>query len=237
MTPLPDRDQLILEHLYLVNAMAVDLHMSLPKSVELADLKQIGTLGLISAAKRYDASSNVPFGAFARHRIKGAMLDSLRKSDVVSRKLREFGKRIEAASSQLAITLNRPATEVELAEKLGVDLTELREAVGQLWSVGQVSMSGFEDANPMELPTPPESSADNIYARKEYAAILTEAIKQLPDRDQALVKSLFYEERSQKDFSVAFGIHQSRVSQIRKRVCEKLAVILREQGIDSGAAA
>lgn len=230
-------EQLILEHLSLVKSIALRLHMGLPNSVDLGDLEQAGTLGLIAAARRYDASSNIAFGTFAKHRIRGAMLDSLRQSDWASRKLRTFGKALENVSRELTATLNRPPTEAELAEGLGIAVAALRKRSADLHNVGIISASGLEEDNPIDLPAPAESSAHHLYARKEYEQLVRNALAAMPARQQTLLRKLFYEEHSQKEVSLMFGIHESRISQIRTAALQQMGLLLKAQGVHSSVAA
>src|ERR1700759_4274103 len=111
------RDQVVLEHLPLVKAIAIRVHESLPVHVDLDDLIHAGVLGLFDAVAKYDENKNVAFQAYAKHRIKGAILDSLRQLDWASRDLRRRHKQVEAATRELSASLQRTPTEAEVAEK------------------------------------------------------------------------------------------------------------------------
>src|ERR1700682_1621730 len=112
------RDRVVLEHLPLVKAIAVRVHENLPVQVELDDLVHAGVLGLFDAASKFNPDKQVAFSSYARYRIKGAILDSLRQLDWASRDLRRLHKRVEAATRELQATLQRTPTEAEIAEKL-----------------------------------------------------------------------------------------------------------------------
>src|ERR1700730_9249179 len=109
------RDRIILEHLPLVKAIAVRVHENLPVHVDLDDLVHAGVLGLFDAATKYNPEKQVAFSSYAKHRIKGAILDSLRQLDWASRDLRRRHKQVEAATRELASTLQRTPTEAEIA--------------------------------------------------------------------------------------------------------------------------
>ena len=230
-----DRDRLILEHLKLVRAIAMRLHAGLPRSVDFSDLEQAGVLGLISAASNYDPSNQTSFPLYAKHRIKGAMLDSLRKADWVSRSLRHRQKQIDTASHELTAQLKRVPTEEEVAQLLGISVADLRGVLTELRNSTIVSScpAGTDDDIPIDLPSSPNDAPDCIYTRKQSQQILRTAIRELPDQDQTVIMHIFYENTSCKDVARVFGLHESRVSQIRRSSLRKLGAVLRAQGIDS----
>src|ERR1700690_1474441 len=147
------RDRVVLEHLPLVKAIAVRVHENLPVHVDLDDLVHAGILGLFDAANKFDPEKQVVFPAYAKHRIKGAILDSLRQLDWASRDMRRRHKQVEAATRDLASTLQRDPTEAEIAEKLGMDLDRWRTWMFDLRNVGLISASTrFADND--DLPAP-----------------------------------------------------------------------------------
>src|SRR5215831_11712658 len=101
------RDQIVLEHLPLVKAIAIRVHESLPVHVDLDDLIHAGVLGLFDSVAKYDSEKNVAFQAYAKHRIKGAILDSLRQADWASRDMRKRQKKVDAATQELSAKLGR----------------------------------------------------------------------------------------------------------------------------------
>src|SRR5450432_1301072 len=113
------RDRIVLEHLPLVKAIAIRVHESLPVHVDLDDLIHAGVMGLFDAVTKYDGTKNVVFHAYAKHRIKGAILDSLRQLDWASRDLRKRQKQLEATTRDLTAQLGRAPTELEIAENIG----------------------------------------------------------------------------------------------------------------------
>src|SRR4051795_3093478 len=129
------RDQIVLEHLPLVKAIAIRVHENLPVHVDLDDLIHAGVLGLFDSVTKYDSTKNVAFHAYAKHRIKGAILDSLRQMDWASRDLRKRQKRVEAATQDLSTKLGRTPSESEMAEELGVSVQRWRQMQVQLRTV------------------------------------------------------------------------------------------------------
>src|SRR3954451_17845272 len=116
------RDQTVLDHLPLVKAIAIRVHESLPVHVDLDDLIHAGVMGLFDAVTKYDGAKNVVFHSYAKHRIKGAILDSLRRLDWVSRYLRRRQKQVEATTRDLASKLGRSPCDTEIASQMGVGL-------------------------------------------------------------------------------------------------------------------
>src|SRR5437588_7764789 len=121
-----DRDQIVLEHLPLVKAIAIRVHESLPVHVDLDDLIHAGVMGLFDAVTKYDGAKNVAFHSYAKHRIKGAILDSLRQMDWASRDLRRRQKQVENVTRDLSAKLGRTPHETEVAEEMGVSLSRWR---------------------------------------------------------------------------------------------------------------
>src|SRR5215831_21077811 len=115
-----ERDRIVLDHLPLVKAIAIRVHENLPVHVDLDDLIHAGVLGLLDAVTKYDGEKNVAFHAYAKHRIKGAILDSLRQLDWATRDLRRRQKQLESVTRDLTAALGRTPNDAEIAEKMGV---------------------------------------------------------------------------------------------------------------------
>src|ERR1700687_762407 len=192
---IAQRDRIVLEHLPLVKAIAVRVHENLPVHVDLDDLVHAGVLGLFDAADKYHADKQVVFSSYAKRRIKGAILDSLRQLDWASRDMRRRQKQLEAATHDLSATLQRAPTEAEVAAKLGMDVDRWRNMMLDLRNVGLVSASTRanenEDLPAPDFPCKPETHPDSICARQQLRAVLGEAMKVLPERYQKGV-SLYY---------------------------------------------
>ena len=234
------RDRVVMEHLPLVRAIAVDMRGSLPAHVDLDDLVHAGILGLLAAASRYNPSKRVSFPGYAKHRIKGAILDSLRKLDWASRDMRRRHKQVEAATRELAVGLQRAPTEDEIAGRLGMDVHRWRHVMVDLSNVGLVSASTRPYDN-QELPAPdfpgkPEHQPDSICARNELRRLLGDAVKILSERSQKLLWLYYDNEMTMKQIGNVFGINESRVSQIHKSALAKMAVALEANGITSSQA-
>jgi RNA polymerase sigma factor for flagellar operon FliA len=237
---LARRDRVVLEHLPLVKAIAVRVHENLPVHVDLDDLVHAGILGLFDAANKYNPDKQVVFSSYAKHRIKGAILDSLRQLDWASRDMRRRHKQVEAATRDLSSTLQRAPTEAEVAAKLGMDVDRWRTMMLDLRNVGLVSASTRSNENE-DLPAPdfpgkPEAQPDSICAREQLRGVLGDAMKTLPERYQKVVVLYYTNEMTMKEIGGVLGINESRVSQIHKSALEKMMVVLQANGIQSSQA-
>ncbi|MGH9558990.1 MAG: sigma-70 family RNA polymerase sigma factor [Bryobacteraceae bacterium] len=237
---LARRDRVVLEHLPLVKAIAVRVHENLPVHVDLDDLVHAGILGLFDAANKFNPEKQVVFSSYAKHRIKGAILDSLRQLDWASRDMRRRHKQVEAATRDLAATLQRAPTEAEVAQKLGMDVERWRNMMLDLRNVGLISASTRanenEDLPAPDFPSKPETQPDSICAREQLRAVLGCAIKVLPPRYQKVVVLYYTNEMTMKEIGTVLGINESRVSQIHKAALEKMSVALQASGITSSHA-
>jgi RNA polymerase sigma factor for flagellar operon FliA len=234
------RDRVVLEHLPLVKAIAVRVHENLPVHVDLDDLVHAGILGLFDAANKFNPEKQVVFSSYAKHRIKGAILDSLRQLDWASRDMRRRHKQVEAATRDLASTLQRAPTESEVAEKLGMDVDRWRNMMLDLRNVGLISASTrsneSEDLPAPDFPSKPETQPDSICAREQLKHVLGDAMKTLPERYQKVVLLYYTNEMTMKEIGGVLGINESRVSQIHKSALEKMMAVLQANGIMSSQA-
>jgi RNA polymerase sigma factor for flagellar operon FliA len=237
---LARRDRVVLEHLPLVKAIAVRVHENLPVHVDLDDLVHAGILGLFDAANKYNPEKQVVFSSYAKHRIKGAILDSLRQLDWASRDMRRRHKQVEAATRDLSSTLQRAPTEAEVAAKLGMDVDRWRTMMLDLRNVGLVSAStranDSEDLPAPDFPSKVENQPDSICAREQLRGVLGDAMKTLPERYQKVVVLYYTNEMTMKEIGGVLGINESRVSQIHKSALEKMQVALEANGITSAQA-
>jgi RNA polymerase sigma factor FliA len=237
---MDERDRVVLEHLPLVKAIAVRVHENLPVHVDLDDLVHAGVLGLFDAATKYNPDKQVAFSSYAKHRIKGSILDSLRQLDWASRDLRRRHKQIEAATRDLAAELQRTPTEAEIAERLGIDVDRWRQMMIELRNVGLVSANTrateHEDLPAPEYPSAPETQPDHMCAREQLRFVLDQAMTTLPDRYKQVVVLYYTNEMTMKEIGSVLGINESRVSQIHKSALEKMSVALQTAGISSASA-
>jgi RNA polymerase sigma factor FliA len=234
-----DRDRIVLENLPLVKAIAIRVHENLPVHVDLDDLIHAGVLGLFDAVDKYDAQKNVSFQNYAKHRIKGAILDSLRELDWASRDMRKRQKTIDAASRELMSQLGRVPTEAEVAQKMGVQPERLRHMQTELRNLGLVQadpLISTENDRPQEFAAGPDLRPDLMCERHQLRSTLARAIGKLPERYQKVVFLYYTNEMTMKEIGEVLGVNESRISQIHKLALKKMAVALESEGIQSAAA-
>jgi RNA polymerase sigma factor for flagellar operon FliA len=237
---LSKRDQVILENLPLVKAIAVRVRENLPGHVDLDDLVHAGILGLFDAESKFDPEKGVAFSSYAKQRIRGAMLDSLRQLDWASRDLRRRQKELEATTRDLTAMLQRNPTDAELADKLGVGLDKWHRMMLDLRNVGSVSASTYgadgEDLPPPDFPSTTDTHPDIMSSREQLKSALSKALKKLPDRHRRVITLYHVKEMTMKEIGGILGINESRVWQIHKSALEKMAIALKAAGITSSAA-
>jgi RNA polymerase sigma factor for flagellar operon FliA len=233
------RDQIVLEHLCLVKAIAIRVHENLPVHVDLDDLVHAGVLGLFDAVEKYDSAKNVAFQSYAKHRIKGAMLDSLRQLDWASRDLRQRQKQVDAITRELATKLGRNPEENEIAAEMGVSVERWRHMVMELRTVGLVSASAHNDDErdrAQDFAAKPDFQPDRICERNELRVTLARAIGSLPKRYQKVVFLYYTNDMTMKEIGDLLGVNESRISQIHKTALQKMAIALKSEGIHSAEA-
>jgi len=231
-----ERDRIVLEHLPLVKAIAIRVHESLPVHVDLDDLIHAGVLGLFDAVAKYEVEKNVAFQAYAKHRIKGAILDSLRQLDWASRDLRKRQKRVDAVTQELSAKFGRTPTEVEMAEELGVTVDRWREMARELATTGLCPAPSSPDHERdfvQEFPAKRDLQPDRICERRQLQRTLARAIGSLPERYQKVVFLYYSNDLTMKEIGDRMGVNESRVSQIHKTALKKMAVALEAEGIRS----
>ena len=234
------RDELIIEHLPLVTAIAGHVQRSLPVHVELDDLIHAGTMGLVDAATKYESEKNVAFPTYAKHRIRGAILDSLRQVDWASRDLRKRYKQMESLTRDLTAKLHRDPTQAELAAAMGLDTRRWQALMVDFRNLGMMATqmrAEREDEQPLqEPPCSPAHCPDHVFGRSELKSRLASAIGTLPKRYQEVVTLYYERDLSMKEIGGILGVNESRVSQIHKSALVKMQMVLGSTGIRSAAA-
>jgi len=233
------RDQIVLDHLPLVKAIAIRVHENLPVHVDMDDLIHAGVLGLFDAVTKYDSAKNVAFQSYAKHRIKGAILDSLRQLDWASRDLRKRQKQVDSVTHDLSLKLNRMPADVEVAQAMGVSIERWRRMQMELRTVGLVSATPRPDLDhdrAQEFPAAPSLQPDRMCEHRELQTTLARAIGSLPERYQRVVFLYYTNDMTMKEIGDMLGVNESRISQIHKTALKKMAVVLESEGIHSAEA-
>jgi RNA polymerase sigma factor FliA len=228
MTPPPDletRDRLVMEHVGLVRALAGRLAHRVPSQVEVSELISVGVLGLIDAASRFKPSLGVPFDAFARRRIHGAMLDALRDLDWAPRSVRKLGRTMDGTVARLRHELGREPQEKEIAGALNVNDAEYGRMLDQLKTaeLATIRQATSEDGtNSLEVAIDPGEGPYARLERQELREFLAEAITELPERERHILALYYHEELTLAEIGEVIGVGESRVSQLRTQAIGRL---------------
>ncbi len=226
------RNALVVEHIGLVKSIARRLAQRVPSQVDVNELISVGMLGLVDAAGRYRPSVGAPFAAFARRRIHGAMLDSLRQLDDVPRSVRRMRRDVDHAIVTLRHTLNREPTEVEIAGALNVserEYGEMREHMrgADVGAVRQVD-AGTGDGSPLNFAIDPDDGPQVRLERAEIKQHLARAVTELPERERQILTLYYQEELTLAEIGAVIGVGESRVSQLRTQAIARIRARLRE---------
>lgn len=229
------RDEQIIKHLPLVRAIAARVRETLPVQVELDDLVHAGVLGLFDAVSKYNPTKKVVFHLYAKHRIRGAILDSLRQLDWASRDLRKRQKSIDAATHQQAQKLGRAPAEEEIAQAMGVAEAKFCKQRRELHSAGLISTAPHRVEKPeysgfSEAVESADQSPDRIFANRQLRAALDRAVATLPPRYQKVIRMYYDQQHTMRQIGAELDVNESRVSQIHKTALQKLNAALRSYG-------
>jgi len=227
-----ERDALVIEHVGLVKTLALRLAQRLPPQVDIGDLISVGTLGLIDAASRYKASTGVPFDAFARRRVHGAMLDALREMDWAPRSARRLRRTVDSTVANLRHSLQREPSEAEIARAMDLPETEFRKSLDQLKTLDLGVMRQLDSAGPdgaplIELCVDPSEGVVSQIERAEMRRMLATAIADLPERERQILALSYEEEMTLAEIGEVLGVCESRVSQLRTLAISRLRTSLR----------
>jgi RNA polymerase sigma factor for flagellar operon FliA len=222
------RDEFVITNLPLVICIARQIRYRLPPEVLLEDLVNDGVLGLMDAARKYDPRKRVAIECYARFRIRGAILDSLRQGDWGPRSLRRMGRHHQRAISRCQARLHRDPTEQEVAEELHVSLERLQQLDSDLHGlpVGSMDEKAVEfkiQNNPLNpSATTGQEDPFSRTLRAEMKTLLRKAISDLPDRQRDVLRLYHFRGLSMKEVGSALGIGESRVSQIHTAALTQL---------------
>jgi RNA polymerase sigma factor for flagellar operon FliA len=230
---LESRDELVMQNVALVKSLAQRLAQRLPSQVQVEDLVSAGVLGLIEAAGRYKSSLGVPFQAFARRRIHGAMLDALRDLDWAPRSLRRLRRDVDQAVASERARLGREPEEQEIAAALGMTVAQYERALEQLRTLELAAARELDaptaDGTPLlEFCVDPGESAVQTIERQELRAHLAQAIGELPERERQILALYYEEELTLAEIGEVIGVCESRVCQLRGLAVTRLRTLLRE---------
>lgn len=213
------KEKLIIEYSPIVKFVAGRLLVHVGQHVEYDDLVGYGVFGLIDAIDKFDLDKGVKFETYASLRIKGAIIDNIRKMDWVPRALRQKNKEFEQVNTRLEAELGREPTDEEIAAKLNTSVAEVREMMKSAAILSLVSLDDYLEQN-HESAFGQRSQGDTPeehFDKKELHKMLTETIEALTEKEKMVVTLYYFEELTLKEISGIMGVSESRISQIHSK--------------------
>ncbi len=228
----PSRDQLVAHHAPLVKKIAYHLVGRLPASVQVDDLIQAGMMGLLDALSQYDQSQGAQFETYATIRVRGAMLDELRRNDWVPKSVHRKSRDLTEAITRVESRVGRDASDREVAAEMGIPLDEYHKALQDYTSCRMTSLDSMYDDededNPLERFASDSLSPAEHLMDEQFHYGLVDAINHLPEREK-LIMSLYYEQDlNLKEIGLVLEVSESRVSQLMTQAHARLRSRLRE---------
>ena len=220
------REKIIIEYAPLVKVVAGRLSMYLGYNVEYDDLVSYGIFGLIDAIDKFDTTKDVKFETYASLRIRGTILDQIRKMDWIPRTIRQKQKQIDAACKEFEMVHGRPATDAELAVQLGISEGEYTDWQSQMKVTNVVSLNEFMEQG-SDVANRKENSShfaqpDEAYEQNELKEVLKDALTLLTEKERRVIELYYYEELTLKEISSILEVSESRISQLHTRALQKM---------------
>jgi len=218
------RNEILLSYVHIVKYIAQRMIPSYRGYLELDDLMNYGIIGLMDAIEKFDPSMGVKFETYASLRVKGAIIDQLRKLDWIPRGIRKKVKNIMECYEMIEAQSGKPATDDEVAAKLNMSVEELRKVLDESYTFNVISldeqiMNAVKWDNNLQAE---DTNPEHKYAAKELKEILAEAIEELNDKERMVITLYYYEELTLKEIGKVLGVSESRISQILSKTLLKL---------------
>ncbi len=206
-------DENVLKNIGLVKRVALHLKSRVPNFMELEELIQVGTIGLIEATKSFDETKGVEFSVFAKTRIRGAILDQVRKMSYLPRSAMVNIREHNEAHSQLASQLGRQPTQSELASFMEKDIEDYQKERNHANRFQTISLES-QLPETIDLPAAEENDPETLLAKEQMMEALVDTIDSLPDREKTIIALYYVEEMNLREIGAVLEISESRVSQI-----------------------
>ena len=210
-----EQETLIRDNMALVGHMVREMLFKVPAHVHRDDLASAGYAALVTAAQAFDTGRGIPFGRFAAVRVRGALLDELRSMDWASRSVRARARRADVARQELTAQLGRTPSPAELAELLGVGVSELANVEDDVQRAAVLSLQGFTAGAAEDMVTEESMNPEETLLHRERIGYLHDAVAVLPERLRFVVEASFLQERPLSEVAAELGVTESRVSQLR----------------------
>jgi len=229
----PVNEEMVTRYLPLVRFVAEKVHRRLPPGVDLESLVHSGVVGLLEALKRYDPKRGVDFEVYARYRIQGEVMQCLRSLDWVSRSVRSWGRKIDAARNRLAGKFVREPTAEEMATELEISLDNYYRVDQQLNDATLLSLEDLSVASEAEWERTQEKVAHNAFIdplsfveNKDMVQKLAVAVQNLPERERTVVTLYYHEELTLREIGEILSLSEGRICQIFGQAVKRLRAVL-----------
>ena len=216
-------DNVVTEYLPLVKKIGLHLVARLPREIELDDLLQVGMIGLIQASDSYDGTRGASFSTYAGIRIKGAMLDEVRRNDWLPRSVQQKSKKVSEAIRRAEARLGKSAGDIEIAEELGIPLDEYHDINRELVYSRMTSLDEIE----VESESGDQGPSVELEDMK-FKEGLARAIQSLPEREMLMMSLYYSDELNLKEIGEIIGVSESRVSQIHGQALARVRTRMSE---------
>lgn len=219
------REKLIIHYTPLVKFVAGRLSMYFGQNVEFDDLMGYGIFGLIDAIDKFSLEKGVKFETYASLRIRGSIIDSIRKIDWVPRSLRQKQKKLEKAVNQIENEYGRPATDKELALELGISDEDFQKLLIQTNISSLISLDEYTDPSgqgTIEIQDTGPNQPEKVLERNETKELLGQEIDKLPEKEKKVIALYYFEDLTLKEISAVLGVSESRISQLHTKALMRL---------------
>jgi RNA polymerase sigma factor for flagellar operon FliA len=220
-----DPERLVRNHLGLVRKLAWHTHARVSTALDIEELVQIGMVSLIEAARTFEDRGQAAFATYATVRVRGGMIDALRKQATMCRSALRRRRELNAARDQLAGKLGRPPTEAELATHFDVPVAEIQEAVAATQGIRYESIDEVYSDHSIWFANDEPDAFDQLQS-SELRGALVDAIRRLPEREAQVLQLYFVEELNLEEIGQTLGVGAARVCQIKKAALEKVRKLL-----------
>ena len=225
-------EETLKSHMPLVRSIVDRMRASLPPHIDVQDLYSVGLLGLINALRRFDPTHGITFASYATMRIRGAVLDELRRMDWMSRSLRVKAKKLTDVITAFEQKVGRPATEAEIADELGISPEEYTTLLDEVRPVSYVeldSISGDDEDSSLHDVIPDESqpTASDVAMKQELIRLVSERIEKLPEIQRKILAMYYHENLRLAEIAQVFGLTESRICQIHTQAVLSLKSYIR----------
>lgn len=227
------RNELVMYYSYIARSVATQMRGISTNYAQMEDIVNQGVLTLIDCVEKFDPAKGIKFESYAFMRVKGAVIDFVRKQDWLPRRVRLTAKQIASAHDALCSELMREPTQKELADRLGISIDQLAKHYSEISNSVMLSFEGLiqnvsQMGEALEDVSDEESGAENNIFRQELRDTLRGAIDSLTERERLVVTLYYYEHLKLSDISKILGVSDQRVSQINSRAIKKLKSVMEQ---------